>query len=74
MISFEESVSVDVGQSKLKLIIYFNDQLATDNVKIPTYETSQKVLIDATQSGFASGYTIAKTEWDFGNGATFIRE
>jgi hypothetical protein len=28
----------------------------------------QKVLIDATQTKFAYGYTITKTEWDFGNG------
>jgi hypothetical protein len=26
------------------------------------------VLIDATQTKFAYGYSIAKTEWDFGNG------
>jgi PKD repeat protein len=74
VMSFEDQVSVEIGQPKLKLIVYFNDQLATDNVKIPTRESSQKILIDATQTKFASGYTITKTEWDFGNGRTIIRE
>lgn len=74
VISFEEQVTVEVGQAKLKLLVYFNDQLATESVKIPSRESTQKVLIDATQSKFASGYTITKTEWDFGNGKTIIRE
>lgn len=65
VISFEESTTVEVGQPKLKLAVYFNDQLATSTVKIPTRESTQKILIDATQSTFASGYTIIKTEWDF---------
>jgi Type IV secretion system pilin len=74
VISFEDQVTVEVGQSKLKLLVYFNDQLATESVKIPTRESVQKVLIDPTQTKFASGYTITKTEWDFGNGKTTVRE
>jgi PKD repeat protein len=74
VISFEDQATVEVGQAKLKLLVYFNDQLAADGVKIPTRESVQKVLIDATQTKFASGYTITKTEWDFGNGKTIIRE
>lgn len=74
VISFEDQVTVEVGQAKLKLAIFFNDQLATDTVKIPTRESTQKILIDATQTQFASGYTITRTEWDFGNGKTVIRE
>ncbi len=74
VVSFEDQATVEVGQAKLKLLVYFNDQLATDSVKIPTRESVQKVLIDATQTKFASGYTITKTEWDFGNGKTIIRE
>jgi len=65
VVSFEDQATVDVGQAKLKLIVYFNDQLATNTVKIPSREAIQKILIDATQTKFASGYTISKTEWDF---------
>ncbi len=74
VISFEDQVTVEVGQAKLKLVVFFNDQLATDNVKIPTRESTQKILIDATQTKFSSGYSILKTEWNFGNGNTIIRE
>lgn len=74
VISFEDQVTVEVGQAKLKLVVLFNDQLATDIVKIPTRESTQKILIDATQTTFASGYTILKTEWNFGNGNTITRE
>jgi len=74
VVSFEDQATVDVGQAKLKLIVYFNDQLATNTVKIPSREAIQKILIDATQTKFASGYTISKTEWDFWNGANVTRE
>lgn len=74
VISFEGQAKVEVGQAKLKFIIYFNDQLATDRAKISTIEATQKVIIDATQTKFASGYTVTKTEWDFGNGKTMTRE
>lgn len=43
-------------------------------VKIPTRESTQKILIDATQTKFSSGYTILSTEWNFGNGNTITRE
>lgn len=74
MISFEDQVTVEVGQAKLKLLVFFNDQLATDNVKIPTSESTRKILIDASQTKFSSGYSIVSTEWNFGNGNTIIRE
>lgn len=74
VISFEDQVTVEVGQAKLKLLVYFNDQLATDIVKIPTRESTQKIFIDATQTKFASGYNILQTEWNFGNGAVITRE
>lgn len=74
VISFEDQVTIEVGQAKLKLLVYFNDQLATDTIKIPTRESTQKIFIDATQTKFASGYNILQTEWNFGNGNTIIRE
>ncbi len=66
--SFEDQTILEVGQPKLKWIIFFNEQLASDSMKVPTRDALQKVLIDATQTKFSNGYTIAKTEWDFGNG------
>jgi len=74
VISYEDQTIVEVGQPKLKYIILFNDQLAADSVKIPTKESVQKILIDATQTKFAYGYSIAKTEWDFGNGKAATHE
>lgn len=74
VVSFEDQTIVEIGQPKLKYIVYFNEQLATDSIKIPTKEATQKVLIDATQTKFAYGYTISKTEWDFGNGKGATRD
>lgn len=65
---------LEIGQPKLKYLVYFNEQLAAESIKIPTKESSQKVLIDATQTKFAYGYSITKTEWDFGNGKGATRE
>ncbi len=70
VINFEDSVTIEVGQPKVKFVVYFNDQLATDNVKLSSRESEQKVIIDASHTKFSSGYTIKKTEWDFGNGKT----
>lgn len=74
VISYEDDLIVEIWQPKLKYVIYFNEQLANDSIKIPTKESMQKVLIDATQTKFAYGYTITKTEWDFGNGKWITRE
>lgn len=74
MISFEDQTVLEIGQPKLKYLVYFNEQLAAESIKIPTKESSQKVLIDATQTKFAYGYSITKTEWDFGNGKGATRE
>lgn len=74
VISYEDQTVIEVGQPKLKYIVYFNEQLATDSIKIPTKESLQKVLIDATQTKFAYGYSMLKTEWDFGNGKGATRE
>ena len=70
VINFEDSVTIEVGQPKVKFVVFFNDQLATDNVKLSSRESEQKVIIDASHTKFSSGYTIKKTEWDFGNGKT----
>ncbi len=75
VISFEDQITIEVGQPKVHFLIYFNDQLATNNtVKIPSLEANQKILVDATQTKFSSGYTIAKTEWDFGNGEKIVHD
>jgi REJ domain len=63
-----------VGQPKVKFIVYFNGQLAEENVKIPSKESEQKISIDATHTKFSSGYTIKKTEWDFANGKTDMND
>lgn len=55
-------------------MIQVNDQIADRIVKIPTKEALQSIRIDASETVFASGYTIKSTEWDFGNGVTETNE
>ena len=74
VISFEKNVTIEVGQPQIHFMVKINDQLADKEIKIPTKEALQSIRIDASETVFASGYTIQKTEWDFGNGVTDSNE
>lgn len=74
VISFEKSVTIEVGQPQIHFMIKINDQLTDKEVKIPTKEALKSIRIDASETVFASGYTTKTTEWDFGNGVTDTNE
>lgn len=70
MISFENSVSIQVNQEDIRFYILFNDQLISleDTVKIPTKEAAAGIVIDASGTFIPDGYKIVRSEWNFGNG------
>ncbi len=61
-------------QPEINFSLKINDQIVDKIVKISTKEALKPLRIDASETRFASGYTIKSTEWDFGNGNTDTNE